>query len=397
MFDFVRISCCVPKVSVANTTANVQDILKKIEQAETEKSNFAVFPELCVTGYSCADLFFQETLLNSSTEMILTIASATKHKNVIVIVGAPFRISGDLYNCAFVMAKGKICGIVPKTFLANHNEFSEKRWFSSAVDLAESSVSIRYADTRENEPIPVGNDLVFQTENGTKFGVEVCEDLWMPTSPSTTLALASAELIFNISASNETVGKRQYCQDMVKLQSSKCRCVYAFVSCGTDESTSDVIFSGHSVIAENGTVVGENEAFLDTDYILNTDVDLGKVKADRLRHKSFKDAAAFIEGYKTRLVPVSADAQSDGELYTVRRHPFIPSDKNERIKRCINIFDMQAKALEKRLKITGGKAVIGVSGARFHPRTFGDLCCHEFTGKFFGKCMRRDNAVFWYN
>lgn len=362
MFDFVRISCCVPKVSVANTTANLQDILEKIEQAEKEKSNFAIFPELCVTGYSCADLFFQETLLNSAAEMILHIASATKNKNVIVIIGAPFRISGDLYNCAFVIAKGKICGIVPKTFLANHNEFSEKRWFSSAMDLAESSLSIRYADAQENEQIPVGNDLIFETENGTKFGVEICEDLWMPTAPSTTLALSGAELIFNISASNETVGKRKYCQDMVKLQSSKCRCVYAFVSCGTDESTSDVIFSGHSVIAENGTVVGENKSFLDTDYVLHTDVDLGKVKADRLRHKSFKDAAAFVGGYDVRVVPICVDAKSDGKLYAVRRHPFIPSDKNERIERCINIFDMQTKALVKRLKITGGKAVIGVSG-----------------------------------
>ena len=364
MFDFVRVSCCVPRVAVANTEKNAQDIIKKIKEAETAKSNFVLFPELAVTGYTCGDLFFQERLISGVQKALAAIVSAVKNSGTVVIVGAPVKLLGQLYNCAVVIANGTVAGIIPKTFLANYNEFYEKRWFSSANDLSEKSVDAQVVlgETEEHYDIPVGSDLVFETQNGVKFGVEICEDLWMPVPPSTGLALAGAELIFNISASNETIGKRTYRQDMVKQQSSKCYCAYAYVSCGTDESTTDLIFSGHSLIAENGIITSENKKFLDTDYVLTADVDLGKIKADRLKYKSYKDAMSLYLGNTQKTAKFSVKTESDGTLYQVNRHPFIPSEKQARIERCLNIFDMQVSALAKRLRVTGGRAVIGVSG-----------------------------------
>ena len=207
-----------------------------------------------------------------------------------MVLGAPINIAGQLYNCSVVLAKGKIIGIVPKTFIPNYNEFYEKRWFSSAEDLTEPYMNSKnlFPENDYSYDIPLGSSLIFETENGIKFGAEICEDLWMPVPPCIGLALHGAELIFNLSASNETIGKRTYRRDMVKQQSSKCYCAYAYVSCGTDESTTDLIFSGHSLVAENGTITFENKKFLDTDYVLTADVDLGKIKADRLKYKSYK-------------------------------------------------------------------------------------------------------------
>lgn len=363
MLDFVRVSCAVPKVSVANTEENAKNIIEKLNEAVEEKANFIVFPELCVTGYTCGDLFFQDRLIDGAKEAVLKIAFHTKKKDAIVIIGAPLKISGELYNCGVVINNGKIIGIVPKTFIPNHNEFSEKRWFSSARDLTESVVLYKniFGKNSEDYEIPLGENILFETENGVKFGIEICEDLWMPISPGTGLSLSGAELVFNISASNETIGKREYTKELVKTQSSKCACVYAYVSAGTDESTTDLIFSGHSVIAENGTVIEENKNFLDSDYVLTADVDLGKVRANRLKYKSFKDNLKFYNGDIVK-VSICAKAESDGLLCKVRRNPFIPDDKNLRIKRCMDIFLVQSYALSKRLKITGGKAVIGISG-----------------------------------
>lgn len=364
MLDFVRVSCCVPKTAAADTESNAQDIIKKIKEAEAIKSNFALFPELSVTGYTCEDLFFQERLISGVCAAVFKIADAVKNSDVIAIVGAPLKLFGQLYNCAVVAAKGKILGIVPKTFLPNYNEFYEKRWFSSANDLKERSINLMDISKAavDDYEIPVGCDLIFETANGVKFGIEICEDLWMPVPACTGSTLAGAEIIFNLSASNETVGKRKYRHEMVKQQSSKCFCAYAFASCGTDESTTNLIFSGHSLIAENGTVISENKNFLDTDYVLTADVDLGKIRSDRLKYKSYKDAMSLYTDKAYRTVKISVQTDSDGTLYDIRRHPFIPSGKKARIERCLNIFDMQTAALRKRLSVTGGRAVIGVSG-----------------------------------
>lgn len=363
MLDFVRISCCVPRLSVGNTQKNADDIIEKILKAEEAGSNFILFPELCVTGYTCGDLFFQESLLSGTKQALLRILDSTKNCNAVTIVGAPLVLVGRLYNCAVVMTKGKICGIVPKSFLANYNEFHETRWFSAAERLSETMITFDslFPGTAEKYEIAL-DSVVFQTENGVQFGVEICEDLWMPIPPSTQLAFSGATLIFNISASNEIVGKRTYRQDMARLQSSKCCCVYAYVSCGTDESTTDLIFSGHSMVAENGTIIAENQAFLASDYTMTTDVDLGKIYNDRLRYKIGDFLNQSDRTRRCKYVAVPTRTESDGSLISVRRHPFIPAEKKDRITRCFNIFSMQTAALKKRLQVTGGRAVIGVSG-----------------------------------
>lgn len=364
MFDIVRISCCVPETAVANPEKNAEEIIKKIKEAQSQGGNFILFPELAVSGYTCADLFFQERLLSCVQDALLKIAESTRGMDAVVIVGAPLVLFGQLYNCAAVVSDGVVLGIVPKTFLPNYNEFYEKRWFSSACDIEEPAVCSEKVlpHSGAHYEIPVGNNLIFETGNGIKFGVEICEDLWVPAPPSAGMALSGAEFIFNLSASNETIGKRAYRRDMVKQQSSKCVCVYAYVSCGTGESTTDVIFSGHSVIAENGSIRAENKKLLDNDYILSQDVDLGKIRADRLEFKTYKDAMNLYGNFSARLVKIPAEPGSDGALLELKRYPFIPSAKQDRTKRCMEIFGMQTAALKKRLSITGGKAVIGVSG-----------------------------------
>lgn len=364
MFDFIRISCCVPKVAVANPKKNVEQIIEQIKNAEEKGSNIALFPELAVSGYSCGDLFFQQSLIHETANEIFKIASNTKSSDIIAVVGAPIVILGQIYNCAIIMSKGKICGIVPKTFLANYDEFCEKRWFSGADELTISTINSKElsADIEENYDIPLGNNLIFKTENNVRFGVEICEDMFVPIQPCAELMLSGADIILNLSASNETIGKRIYREDTVKGRSSQLHCAYAYVSCGTDESTTDLIFSGHSIVAENGKITAENKKFLDSDYILTADVDLGKIRADRVRYKSCVEAIKLYKQKDSNLIHLQVNAESDGSLYTVRKYPFIPDEEKSRVERCMNIFDMQIAALKKRLYITGGKAVIGVSG-----------------------------------
>ncbi len=364
MFDFVRVSCVVPKVCLSNPKQNAKEIIQKIHTASRDGANFIVFPELALSGYTCGDLFFQETLLNEVKTSLSEILDATKDVNCSVILGAPLKLSGELYNCAVVFFEGRVLGIVPKTFLPNYNEFSEKRWFSSAEDFTSETVSssVILGDSETNYEIPVGNDLLFVTENGVKFAVEICEDLWMPIPPSIKTALHGAEIIFNLSASNESVGKRAYREDLVKLQSSKLSVAYAYVSAGVGESTTDLVFTGHSMIAENGKIIMENESFIDGDYVLTKDIDLGKIRADRLKLKGYKDVMRLYMREKVTTVTVPVRAESSGEFIGVKKNPFLPSNEVEKNKRFIEIFKMQVAALKTRLSVTGKKAVIGVSG-----------------------------------
>ena len=225
MFDYVRISCCVPETAVANTMKNADAIIKQIKLAEQQHANFAVFPELAVTGYTCGDLFLQDTLITGAKQAVAKIAEATRNLELTVLVGAPLELLGQLYNCSVVIAKGVVCGVVPKTFLPNYGEFGEKRWFSSAEEFDEEGISAAEVfGFSEDYFVPVGNRLVFQTENNVKFGTEICEDLWVPVPPSVGMVFSGAELIFNLSASNEEIGKREYRRQMVMQQSSKCYC-----------------------------------------------------------------------------------------------------------------------------------------------------------------------------
>ena len=370
MYEFYRVAACVPEVKPGDVDYNVSKILEKLEEAYELSPAVIAFPELSVTGYSCQDLFFQKPLIEATKKGLSTILAATFERNEVIIVGAPICLNDRLFNGAFVMTKGKLLGITIKTFIPEHNEFYEKRWFSSAADLDIYQISFSElgieSDVEYDYEIPIGNNIVYDIGNDFKFGVEICEDLWAPVSPSTFLALGGAELIVNISASNETIAKRDYRKQLVKQQSASLLCEYLYVSAGASESTQDLIFSGHSMFVENGALINENHNFIDKDYVLIADMDLGKIRHDRIVSSTFADTRALFKDKMSELVTVKvSDAelpQSDGEYLIVSKKPFIPSSKLKRVKRCNEIFDMQVGGLAKRLQITGSKPVVGVSG-----------------------------------
>lgn len=360
MFDFIRISCAVPDVSVGNTELNTQEIINYIEL--NKDANVIVFPELSITGYTCGDLFFQKALIDGAKRGIAEIVSATAKSDSVVAVGAPIPVNGQLYNCAVIMSHGRIDGISVKTFLPVYNEYYEKRWFSSAADLDTATILSDELGFDESYEIPVGNNIIYDY-CGVKLGVELCEDLWAPLPPSTLLSLAGAEVILNLSASNETIMKRNYREGLVSHQSAANLCAYAYASAGMTESTTDLIFSGHSLICENGSVLVQNEKLIDGGYSIKHDVDLGKIRADRTENKTFKDSATvYLKDKDFIRVKKNLTAESDGSLYEIKKLPFVPSDKKDRIERCMDIFRMQVSGLARRASVIGGKMVLGVSG-----------------------------------
>ena len=365
MLDYIRIACAVPQVCVADVKQNTKDICDKLAEAENAACDLVVFPELALTGYTCADLFFQEILLTATVEGLAEICEySKKFPALTVAVGAPLVIGGQMYNCGIVLSNGRIYGIVPKTFLPNYREFYESRWFSSSEDLNQTVVSTYELGLPGEYDIPVGRDLIFKLGDGALLGLEICEDLWTPIPPSTMLTLNGAQIIANLSASNETVGKRAYRQGLVKHQSAICSCIYAFASSGYTESTQDLVFSGHSIVAENGNILAENQQDLQTDYLLVQDADLGKIRSERCKNKSVRDSvtvygkitpARMIDCHKKTL-------RSDGKLYTINKLPFVPAVRQDRLERCNSIFNMQVTGLAQRLKTIHARAVVGISG-----------------------------------
>ncbi len=372
MFDFYRVTAVVPPVKVADVEYNTNKILEKLEEAYGYQPAVIAFPELAVSGYTCQDLFYQQTLIREVGAGISRILAATSDHETAVTVGAPVMIEGQLYNGAYVMMDGKLLGVTVKTFLPNYSEFYEKRWFNSADDLPCKDVyltdlGISYdPEDVEDYAVPVGSHLIYNLDGKLKFGVEICEDLWSPIAPSAVMALAGAELIVNISASNELIAKREYRKNLVKQCSASHVCEYLYVSAGAGESTQDVIFSGHSLVAENGTLLNENRDYIADDYLLVADMDLDKIRSERARMKSFGDAAAHYRGLMSRCRMITESApnlpESDGTYYILQKHPFVPTSKNKLAKRCSDIFDMQVGGLAKRLEVTGAKPVVGVSG-----------------------------------
>ena len=365
MLDFIRIGCAVPPVSVGDPQKNTEDVLQKLRQADAQGCDVVVFPELALTGYTCADLFFQETLLRASVAGIERIVrESAAYPAITVAVGVPLVIAGQMYNCGAVISGGVLRGIVPKTYLPNYSEFYERRWFSSSEDLPVNRVSAGELGLSGDYEIPVGRDLLFRIGDGTLLGVEICEDLWTPMPPSTLMSLNGAEVIVNLSASNETVGKRSYRQDLVKHQSAICGCIYGYTSAGCTESTQDLVFSGHSLVAENGAILGENQNNIDTDYLLLCDGDLGKIRAGRRQNKSVRDAVSFYRDVEpVRIISCQIDKlRSDGSLYHVEKLPFVPKTQTQRMERCNEIFNIQVAGLKQRLAVLDCNAVVGVSG-----------------------------------
>ncbi len=364
MLDYIRIACGVPAVRVGDTKKNAADICDFLMKADAQNVDLLVFPEMALTGYTCQDLFLQDALHEGVKRGLREILDASAAcPAVTAAVGLPLRVGARMFNCAAVISGGEVRGIVPKTSIPNYNEFYEKRWFASGDDLIQDTFDIGTLLGDYPKPVPMGQNLLFQIGEGALVGVEICEDLWTPLPPSAMLALSGAEVIVNLSASNETIGKRVYRRELVTHQSASLNCVYAYCSAGSTESTQDLIFSGQSLIAENGKLLAETKEAIATDYLLVQDCDLGKVRADRRRNRSYADTAAR-HGTQARIVPARDGLlRADGTRYPLEKLPFVPSQRQNRVQRCMEIFQMQVAGLKQRLAAIGNpNAVIGISG-----------------------------------
>lgn len=361
MRGLVRVGAAVPSLALGNVKENMKRHLAMMREAKEKHVSIVTFPELSLTGYTCGDLFFQRRLLDDVTDALLTLKDEMPEE-ILAIVGAPLEIEGALYNCAVVLHKGEIISAVPKTFLPNNGEFYEKRWFQSGDARRDASVAIPKLKT------DVCRQAIFETEDGVCFGIELCEDLWAPLPPSTMLSVEGAEIILNLSASNELLSKREYRQQLISQQSARCQCGYVYVSAGMGESSSDLVFSGHSVIASCGTVIRESEGYLADNYLMTADIDIDRIRADRMKQSSFADCAAQVRAMwkqAPNILRTMENALLPDDVtpdYHVSKHPFIPSDKASRQLRCAQILAMQATALARRLSVTGGKVVVGISG-----------------------------------
>jgi len=361
MRGLVRVGAAVPSLALGNVKENMKRHLAMMREAKEKHVSIVTFPELSLTGYTCGDLFFQRRLLDGVTDALLALKDE-KPEGIRAGVGAPLEIEGALYNCAVVLHKGEIISAVPKTFLPNNGEFYEKRWFQSGDARRDASVAIQKLKT------DVCRQAIFETEDGVRFGIELCEDLWAPLPPSTMLSVEGAEIILNLSASNELLSKREYRQQLISQQSARCQCGYVYVSAGMGESSSDLVFSGHSVIASCGTVIRESEGYLADNYLMTADIDIDRIRADRMKQSSFADCAAQVRAMwkqAPNILRTMENALLPDDVtpdYRVSKHPFIPSDKASRQLRCAQILAMQATALARRLSVTGGKVVVGISG-----------------------------------
>lgn len=361
MRGLVRVGAAVPSLALGNVKENMKRHLAMMREAKEQHVSIVTFPELSLTGYTCGDLFFQRRLLDDVTDALLALKDEMP-EGILAVVGAPLEIEGALYNCAVVLHKGEIISAVSKTFLPNNGEFYEKRWFQSGDARRDASVAIPKLKT------DVCRQAIFETEDGVRFGIELCEDLWAPLPPSTMLSVEGAEIILNLSASNELLSKREYRQQLISQQSARCQCGYVYVSAGMGESSSDLVFSGHSVIASCGTVIRESEGYLADNYLMTADIDIDRIRADRMKQSSFADCAAQVRAMwkqAPNILRTMENALLPDDVtpdYRVSKHPFIPSDKASRQLRCAQILAMQATALARRLSVTGGKVVVGISG-----------------------------------
>ena len=349
---FIGVGAYTPYVKVGDTKYNTEEIIKRINVAERMGTKVIVLPELCITGYTCGDLFYQELLLRKAKEALLEIAAHSEGKDYIAFVGLPIAYNGKLYNVAAAISGGSVLGLVPKTHIPNYNEFYEARHFTKGM---EQPVPV---EIDENHVVPMGTHLIFSCRQmpSLKIGVEICEDLWAPNPPSVGLAMAGADLIVNLSASDETVGKADYRRDLVKSQSARLVCGYVYCSAGNGESTQDVVYSGHNIIAENGTVLTSSRRFInDPAY---TEVDVNRLLEERRRMTTFQmDDAAYMN------VEFNLTVEETKLTRPVWSKPFVPGKRVERFRRCNEILTIQASGLKQRLKHTRCKtAVIGISG-----------------------------------
>ncbi len=353
MYEFYRLGSARPHVVVADVQENMNNLKILMDEAKEKEVSLSVFPELCITAYSCADLFLQTALIEASTNALEELQSYSKNSDNIFVFGSPLPHQNHLYNCAIVIQNGTILGVVPKSHLPNYKEFYEARWFKSGKNISDKMIEIN------EQVVPFGVDLLFKYDRYFNFGIEVCEDLWAVIPPSSYQALSGANILLNLSASNELVSKASYRNALVRAQSASCISAYVYSSAGVGESTTDQLFSGHCMISENGVMLAENRDFEDTNLLLSADVDTQRLMMTRQHEASFDD-----EMVKTfRTIKLKKPIQPKALARYVDAHPFVPKDESKRAERCEEIFAIQSSALAKRVKHIGSKRlVIGISG-----------------------------------
>ena len=349
---FIKVAAGTPDIRVADCEYNRAEITALIDKAHAAGVRILALPELCITGYTCQDLFFQQALLDGALNALREITEHTAGSDMLISVGCPLRFRGELYNCAVVLKAGKILGVVPKKFLPNYNEFYEKRHFTAAP---EGQFDIELF----GESVPFGLGLLFECRAMPElvFAAELCEDLWAAEPPSISLALGGATIIANLSASNETIGKDMYRRELVNSQSARLLCGYVYASAGSGESTQDLVFGGHDIIAENGIILAESKLY--STGLTVTEIDVQKLASERRRNTSF--TGGIRPGM--RRIPFDMEVRPTELTRIVRRTPFVPNTAAETDKRCEDILTMQAHGLEKRIRHTNAKTlVIGISG-----------------------------------
>ena len=354
-YGLIKVAAAIPGVRVADVEYNLQQMESLIAQAEGKGVEIIVFPELSLTGYTCQDLFQQQLLLDKAEEAVLVLLDFTRKLDVIAVVGLPVRIGALLYNCAAVIQHGCLLGIVPKTYLPNYREFYEKRWFASATDLMLQEIYLA------GSPVMVSNEpIVFRTCDGVGFGIEICEDVWAPLPPSNNLALAGADIILNLSATDELVGKHDYLCSLLAQQSARMICGYVYSSCGFGESTQDVVYGGNAMIFENGQLLAEASRFALEPQMRIMQIDIDRLRADRQSNTTFRTAQC---GATARFIDAKPVTPRDFELIRpVNPHPFIPAE-TQMNESCEEILNIQTMGLCRRLQHThSDKAVIGISG-----------------------------------
>lgn len=356
-YGFVTVAAAIPAVKVADTDFNIDEIIRHIKKADDEGAEIICFPELCLTGYSCQDLFNSQLLIEKAESALMQLLSLTHQLDIISIVGLPISVGHLLFNCAVVVQHGCVLGIVPKTYLPNYNEFYEKRWFASTKDLNTTEIFLA------GSPITISPDpKVFVMPSGTKFAIEICEDVWTPTPPSTHLALAGADIIFNLSASDELIGKHNYLKSLLTQQSARTICGYVYSSCGYGESTQDVVYGGNAMVFENGRLLIEAKRFSYEPQLKISQIDVERLRSERRSSTTFANAQHGMTATYIKTRPVK-DSHNFRLINDVNPLPFIPVGDAERVERCEEILSIQAAGLAKRLVHTHCKhVVIGISG-----------------------------------
>ncbi|KAA6348235.1 Glutamine-dependent NAD(+) synthetase [termite gut metagenome] len=354
-YGFVKVAAAIPRVKIADCVFNIKQIESLTAVAEGKGVQIIVFPELCITGYTCGDLFAQQLLLEESEIALIQVLNNMRQFEIIIILGMPLVVNSQLINAAVVIQKGKILGIVPKTYLPNYKEFYEQRWFTSATAIEEDK--IRFC----GQIIPMGRNLLFETANVT-FGIEICEDLWAPIPPSSLLALQGADIIFNLSADNEGISKHKYLCSLISQQSARCIAGYVFSSCGFGESTTDVVFAGNGLIYENGILLAHSERFCLKEQLIINEIDVERLRTERRVNTTFASNKANFPSLPRVITTEYVTDRSLKLTRTFDPYPFIPSS-HEIDEHCKEIFSIQVLGLAQRLThLSFPKAIIGISG-----------------------------------